>query len=119
MTEKELRERQQAFKDASRGKPCAVCGSRLFVESHHVVYKQVVRKIAESAGQDPDEVMWDVRDALPVCTVCHARHHSGAARIPRPLLVAKAPQAFQFARELGPVAIAHIKRSYPMTAPTS
>lgn len=98
----------------AKGKPCANCGSRLFVQAHHVLYKQHIRSIAQTAGIDPAPWMWDARNGLPICKVCHGRHHSAHPwTIPRGLLVVHSPRAFQFARELGPVAVAHLRSSYP------
>ena len=113
-----LEELRARFKDSTRGRPCAVCGSRLFVEAHHVVYRQVVREICRESGINSAVPEWDTRNALPVCKVCHAQHHGRAIPIARVVLIEKAPLAFQFARELGPKALNHIKRAYPMRATT-
>lgn len=102
----------------ANGKPCIICGRRLDVQAHHVVYKTLIKSIAQTAGRDPHEWLWDRRNGLPLCKVCHSRHHAGVRRVSRMLLVAKLPQVFKFAKELGPQAVALLKREYPPTEPT-
>lgn len=96
------------------GKPCAVCGTRLDVQAHHVVYQQVLRNIAQSAACSPEPWLWDKRNGLPVCKHCHGSHHGGSRPISRALLVKLVPTVFVFAREVGPIAVAHLRRRYPL-----
>lgn len=112
------RELATAWRKATVGKPCAVCGRRLGVEAHHVVYKWLIVSIAQTGGFDPAIWKWDKRNGLPLCNICHGRHHSGSARVPRLLIVEKTPLVFVFARELGSLATAQLKREYPTGAPT-
>jgi 5-methylcytosine-specific restriction endonuclease McrA len=76
---------------AARVSRCAVC-NRQAHHGHHIIYKQHLRK-----REDADERLWDLRNHLPVCAACHAKHHSAFERIPRSLL---SEQALEFAREV-------------------
>lgn len=64
---------------------------------------------------DVAAIEWDRRNVLPVCNLCHQRHHSGAARIALSVIVEESPTALLFAAELGPEAVAHIHRNYQPT----
>ena len=94
------REQAEAFKMSVANSPCAVCG-RYHFHAHHVVYQQHL----------PAASRWDIRNALPVCSDCHERHHNGSRRIPRSCLT---KQNVWFAREvLGGGADYYLDRHYP------
>lgn len=63
-------EAMNVFKFSCDDRPCAVCGAWPWwgSEAHHVVYRQ----------HCPPGLEWDVRNALPLCTGCHGRHHDGS-----------------------------------------
>lgn len=99
------------------GKTCAVCGNTYNrdCEAHHIVRVQTLRKQAAKLGLDLDRIRWDNRNRLPVCDVCHQRHHSRFRPIPMRVLREHAPKVFQFARELK---LGHVlEREYPDTNP--
>lgn len=85
-------EQERRWKEPRWGR-CRVCGAWGRILRHHVVYRQHVRR----AGGDE----WALTNSLDVGALgvcdCHARHHSGAARIPVSVLP---PQAVDFARRL-------------------
>jgi hypothetical protein len=95
------------------GHVCAVCGNRYRneCEAHHVLRVQTLRTQASVRGFDFEQVRWDRRNRLPVCAVCHQRHHSRFRPIGRAVLEACAPKVFQFARELGLLHV--LEREYP------
>lgn len=72
--------------------------------AHHVIYAQHVRR------EDP-ALEWDPANAMRLCADCHARHHSGAERLPVDVLP---PAALEFARLLfgGQRAAAYLDRYY-------
>lgn len=79
--------RDPRFKDPRP--TCRVCATAPAVHQHHVVLAQHV----ENAGAD----LWDERNALGVCELCHTRHHKARRRIRGSELRA---DNLEFAREL-------------------
>lgn len=74
---------------ASAENACRACGVMEPLQIHHVVYEQHVRK---RAGD-----VFDPRNSLTLCRICHARQHSGHTRLP----VAKLrPENLAFAKDL-------------------
>jgi 5-methylcytosine-specific restriction endonuclease McrA len=68
------------FKELARqpGARCASCGLRRFdLQVHHVITQQQLKKIGRK------DVLWDLRNALVLCPLCHERHTSAFKRIPR------------------------------------
>jgi 5-methylcytosine-specific restriction endonuclease McrA len=59
----------------TRGGRCASCGqlgnALCPIEAHHVLEKSGLRR----AGHGP-EVVWDLRNGMPLCRRCHERHTS-------------------------------------------
>lgn len=92
-------------------KPCVVCGSRINIEGHHVIAKQEIKRIARSGRWEFDreqDALWDVRNGIPLCDVCHQRHETAFKRVPRNVLPSA---ALDFAGEMG---VDHlIERYYP------
>jgi 5-methylcytosine-specific restriction endonuclease McrA len=82
----------RAWAYAARISRCAVC-NRQAHHGHHIIYKQHL-----VPRDDAAERVWDLRNMLPVCASCHARHHSAFCRIPREVLP---PAALEFALEVG------------------
>lgn len=75
---------------------CAVC-NRQAHHRHHIIYVQHLLRLAPDHGRPIEEVLWDLRNMLPLCESCHSRHHSAFSRIPRHLLP---DEALEFAAEL-------------------
>lgn len=96
------------FKESTYGLPCATC--RLYrysprnMQAHHVVSKQELKK----RGRTP--LLWDRRNALPLCADCHERHENASRRVS---LSALTPENVEFAREvLGDYADYYLERYY-------
>lgn len=92
------------FFEAAVGEPCAVCGAPA-TDSHHAVEKQRLKFL----GFGP-EVIWDLRNAVFLCSLCHHRHTTGS----RPLRLAVLSRVnWTFAREwLGAYADDYFKDRY-------
>lgn len=76
--------------------------SRRGLQQHHIVYRQQVRR---SGGDE-----WDPRNAITLCTPCHAMHHQRRGAFP---LVLLPDEAIEFAFELlGPGAGIYLPRRY-------
>lgn len=88
-----------------------MCGSRVAVTGHHLVPLQTLK--ANSVAVD---LWFDPRNHLPLCMEpsegrCHQRHELFVRRVPRGIVLARAPQALEFAEEVG---LAHVfDRHYP------
>ena len=95
----------------TRTSACAVCGSRLAITGHHVLPLRMLK----ANGVSPD-LWYDPRNHLPLCMEpsperCHQRHENYVKRVPRALVLAKAPGAIDFADEVG---LLHLfDREYP------
>jgi 5-methylcytosine-specific restriction endonuclease McrA len=63
-----------------KAKPCRRCGSRDLVEAHHVIGKSQLKRLGHH------HLLWDERNAMPLCRRCHERHETATDRIPRTLL---------------------------------
>jgi hypothetical protein len=102
---------KQVVGPAVKKNPCLVCASQINIEGHHVIAKQEIKRIAKSGRWDFDreqDALWDARNGIPLCAVCHQRHETAFRRVPRRVLPAA---ALAFADELG---VAHlIERYYP------
>lgn len=94
---------QEGIWKAPRRGMCAVCHRPCWLERHHVLLRQIVRR------EDGSE--WDLSNSLDLCRLCHARHHSAFKRIPIELVPAA---AVAFAEELLGVelATAYFARHY-------
>lgn len=97
----ELRPPRAEWDVKTRASVCAVCGSRGAVTGHHVVPLRMLK-----ANGVPRELWYDVRNHLPLCdepspTRCHKRHETYTKRVPRAVVLAKAPAAIDFADEVG------------------
>lgn len=95
----------------TRASVCAVCGSSLGVTGHHVIPLRMLK------ANSVDRSLWyDPRNHLALCQEpspqrCHQRHENYTLRVPRALVLAKAPEAIDFADEVG---LLHIfDREYP------
>lgn len=88
---------------------CQVCGYRgFFVEAHHVVKAQLLRRLLNQKREPcPPSVLFDPRNGLLLCTDaahaherqgCHSKHTGARRRIPRSAL---RPENWAFAREHG------------------
>lgn len=87
---------------------CPVCRTKHAaheMECHHVVDQQRIKKYVaalrlavEEAERKLISLLWDKRDGLAVCKVCHDKHTMAKERIPFALIPVK---AHQFAREIG------------------
>ncbi len=90
---------------------CAMCGSAQAVTGHHVIPLRMLK----TAGVDRS-LWYDKRNNLPLCDEpspkrCHKRHELYVKRVPRDVVLAKAPGAIDFADEVG---LLHIfDREYP------
>lgn len=100
------------------GSLCAVCERARAVQGHHIIRAEVLRREARRLGYELRDVMWDRRNRLPVCQICHERHHNRSRPIARAVLrrVARGG-VFDFARELGLEPA--LEREYPEAANTS
>lgn len=87
--------------NAARGKTCVACGSRRYVQRHHVVKKQHVR----NHGGD----IWDPDNGLDVCDPCHDDHHQ--TRCLELRLLTEPNLDFAFAL-LGAYAYDYLRREY-------
>jgi 5-methylcytosine-specific restriction endonuclease McrA len=92
----------------AKGKSCAVCGRPDRVQGHHVVARQVLRRMAKRYGYDLLRLLWDPRNGVAVCERCHDAHTTARRRIPRWAIPAS---AFAFAAEYGLSYV--LEREYP------
>ena len=86
---------------------CAVTGEPLSFaidDAHHVTPKSLLRECGLY------HLIWDERNGLAVKRFVHSGHTSCMRPIPRSALL---PCNLEFARELGPWALARIESSYP------
>ena len=90
---------------ATRGSQCTRCGIGVgAIDLHHVVYEQHVR---DAGGE-----VYDPRDGLTLCRVCHAAHHGQQDRGKVPLSLLR-DENYEFAFELlGPAAFDYLRRRY-------
>lgn len=91
---------RESWARAARAKPCAVCGRVGDVEGHHILYQQWLLWAASQQGFEVERVLWDQRNMLPLCRLCHGRHHSAFKRVEVGVLQTHAPRVFQMAHEL-------------------
>lgn len=95
----------------SARKPCVVCGATSNIEGHHIVSKQVIKRVARERRVGDavrEQWLWDDRNGMALCRLCHARHENANRRVPRDLVPV---QARVFAAELG---VSHLlDRYYP------
>jgi hypothetical protein len=92
-----------------RGGPalCAVTGESLYFiadDAHHVLDKSLLRQ------RELFHLVWDARNGLAVKSIIHAGHTSRMRPIPRSALL---PCNWEFAREIGPWAVARLEEKYP------
>lgn len=95
-------------RDPQRGR-CARCGLDAAglrarrdpyprLEGHHILPKQAIRRFATEYQLDAVRLLWDARNRLVLCRLCHSRHESAFDRVPRSLIPA---EAWEFADALG------------------
>lgn len=99
----------------ARRSPCAMCGSREDLSGHHVLEKQWLKARYRSAGYELArriEVLWDTRNCLTLCWICHDRHHSHAARVPRKIVLEHCPGIVAFAAQHD--LVTRFDRTYPL-----
>lgn len=95
----------------TRASACAICGSKMAVTGHHVIPLRMLKATGVPRG-----LWYDPRNHLPLCMEpsprrCHQRHENYVARVPRAVVMAKAPGAVDFADEVG---LLHVfDREYP------
>lgn len=95
----------------ARSHRCAVCGSRLALTGHHILPLRHLKAL----GIPPDD-WYDVRNCLPLCMDpspgrCHELHESHMHRVPRDVVLRRAPRVIEFAEEHGLVWL--FDREYP------
>lgn len=92
-----------------RALSCASCGAvtdfprGIIVEGHHIVRQALIRERGKAEGWAEEELarrLWDLRNGLPLCSTCHANHHSGMKRLAWSLVLRHAAKVEQFAREV-------------------
>lgn len=91
---------------SSRG--CIVCGSREWLQAHHVIKQQILRARANDLVVPQSQLLWDKRIGVVICEECHDGHTLAYRRIPRYCLPLA---AFQFADEYQ--LIPALERDYP------
>jgi hypothetical protein len=107
---------RREWAEYARCRRCAVCEARtgdsdtfgriVVVRGHHVITQQAIRAWArthwqaESNEEAVIELLWDIRNCLPLCDIHHVRHHNAQRRVRRVELRKSSPQAFAFARQL-------------------
>ena len=74
---------------ADRPNRCEVCGKKGFVQAHHIIKAQTVRRM----GGD----VWDPRNRLWLGQCCHGAHSNAARRLPLNVLP---DSVFEFGTEL-------------------
>lgn len=80
-------------REARRRGRCAFCGeTRGWLQGHHVIPKQRLKRLGLHAH------LWDQRNMMVLCSICHARHEVAFRRLPRALLTSDNEE---FAAELG------------------
>jgi len=91
---------------------CAMCGSNVNVTGHHIIPLRMLKV----AGV-PQSLWYSPLNHLPLCDEpspqrCHKRHELYVRRVPRDVVLAKAPGALDFADEVG---LLHaFDREYPV-----
>lgn len=102
-----------------RGARCLLCGTRDRLQGHHVIAQQAIRGCARElnlTAQSTQEFLWDARNGVAVCDVCHSRHTGAYRRIPRYLLPAS---VYAFVEDLDALyvnrrpVLARLRREYP------
>ncbi len=83
---------------AATGGRCKRCGSTDVVQAHHVVGQQQLKAMARTRGVAPALFLWDARNGMALCELCHTRHERAVARVPRALL---SESNVAFASDLG------------------
>jgi hypothetical protein len=102
------------------GKACVVCGRtrrehRVVIQGHHPIKQQAIERefphgarwdadygafVYVERGQDAElttqQILWDTRNAAPLCIEDHERHTAGVVRLPFTVL---GPGPVQFARD--------------------
>lgn len=84
------------YREVTRGKRCARCGRSARLEAHHVVPKQTLKR--EIDNERHVDVLYDPRNGVALCAICHERHTNASDRLPRSLVPAA---AWGFAAEYG------------------
>lgn len=104
----------ETFGRVAHGNWCAVCGldESYGLDVHHVVSQQELKRRGL-----PRRLLWDVRNALPLCAIggrgggCHERHENASRRVP---FTALKPENLEFAADvLGDYADSYLDRRYP------
>lgn len=95
--------------EAQYQRVCAVCGSSHRFHAHHVVYEQVLARYTDLVRGE----LYDTRNSLRVCGLCHFAHHNASQKIPtKKLLAANIEYAFM---ALGAYAADWLRRYYDDT----
>lgn len=81
----------------AKNKSCVVCGSRKRVQAHHVVPAQKIKQVASARLLEPLSLLYDVRNGVALCGLCHDNHTTAKERVPRSKLPVA---ALAFASEL-------------------
>jgi hypothetical protein len=104
----ETRELARALRAAWSAEPgsCAVCGSGVRVQGHHVAEKQWIKTVARLLMYSVVErlrALWDTRNRLWICERCHMAHHGfvEGRRIRREVVLAACPELLAFLDEHG------------------
>lgn len=93
--------------EAMRQGRCAVCGHSHYLQAHHVVPMELLRrKLRHLAPERLIGIFWDPRNALALCADpapnrCHDRHTLSFKRVPKRAL---RPCVYEFAREIDALA---------------
>jgi hypothetical protein len=92
----------------SVGEKCANCGKTTKegarIEGHHVARKELIKARAREQGwtdEKRDRHLWDLRNKLDLCQRCHLGKHHNGGKLAWSLVQKAAPEAIQFAREIG------------------
>lgn len=93
------RDAAAAWAAAVKSRPCVICADPV-VDAHHVIYQQLLKRLARSRAIQPDHLLWDLRNGLPVCRHHHAAHHAARDSIPLSVVLENVPGVLHLAREL-------------------
>lgn len=76
------------------------------IEGHHIVRVQILKDYIRGSGRPwtPQEIaalLWDRRNRMPLCELCHTRHHRRLPALAWKLIEERFWEAVAFATELG------------------
>lgn len=104
---------ETSFRQSRKNLRCRACLRRRSTHTHHVVYEQELKRLADQRGligKARRALIFNRDNGFAICFDCHLAHHNAGRRIPLYLL-SDANLNFAF-RELGAYAYDYLRRRY-------